>query len=62
MPPEAGPGPIHDGLSGAAVVGFAADGHAIFLAPWQPAETLLHQTNDCQADKGALEEAEGPAR
>jgi hypothetical protein len=28
----------HAGLSGAAVIGFTADGHAIFLAPWKPAE------------------------
>jgi ABC-type branched-subunit amino acid transport system substrate-binding protein len=33
----------HDGLSGAAIIGFAADGHATFLAPWQPAENVSHR-------------------
>ena len=34
-----GPG-RHNGLRGAAVVGFTSDGHATFLAPWQPGGNL----------------------
>jgi len=45
----------HDGLSGAAVVGFAEDGHGTFLAPWQPAETLSHRDVGCRADLGRAE-------
>jgi len=48
----------HDGLSGAAVVGFAKDGHATFLAPWQPAETLSHRDVGCRAETSTLGRAE----
>ena len=47
MPPIGfGPG-RREGLSGAAVIGFAADGHAVFLAPWTPAESLAHRDAGC---------------
>ena len=47
MPPI-GFGPDRrDGLSGAAVIGFAADGNAVFLAPWEPAESLAPRDGAC---------------
>jgi len=48
--PPIGFGPDRrQGLGGAAVVGFAADGSARFLAPWQSAETLSHRQAGCRA-------------
>lgn len=44
----------HEGLSGAAVVGFAADGHATFLAPWRPAVTFSHGDVGCSAETSPL--------
>jgi ABC-type branched-subunit amino acid transport system substrate-binding protein len=39
----------HDGLSGAAVVGFTGDGHATFLAPWRDAESLSRSAAECRS-------------